>query len=141
MKNILYNISMFTLFLTGAIVFLVAYWLLYPYKTIEVNTNVLPTNKLEYMAGESLIYHLDYCKYIDRPVHIRRSFIDGVAYSMPDVTANNPMGCNAIYISVEIPNIPTGDYRIKVSYIYEVNKLREIETIVYTNAFKIVERK
>jgi hypothetical protein len=139
MKNIFYYLSMFTLFLTGVFVFVVAYWLLYPYKTIQVNTNILPTNKSEYRAGEILIYHLDYCKCINKPVSIARAYIDGVIYSMPDVSANTPFGCHKTFITVEVPNLPSGEYKMKVTYTYKVNPIREIETTVYTNSFRIIE--
>lgn len=138
MKNLFYNISIFTLFLTGFLVLLVAYWLLHPFKTITINTNILPTDKMEYTAGETLIYTLDYCKYIKNPVSISRAFIDGVVYSMPDITASNPCGCNVMKISVQVPNLPSGVYKMKVSYTYHINPLRDITTTVYTNAFKIL---
>lgn len=132
--------SQITLLVTFIIIGLLGFWTFYPYTPIVIK-NPLQTEKIEYKAGDTLSYKLDYCKYSNTMVSISRSFIDGVIYSMPDVSARNEKGCRVSEINISIPNLPTGNYQLKVIYSYEVNPIRTVSFTYYSNKFKITEDK
>lgn len=140
MKQLFYYIAISTFIFGMFFSVLLAFWLVYPYKTIEVNGNGIVTTQEQYKGGDTLFYALDYCKYTDAEVHIGRSFIDTVIYSMPDITAKNPTGCRLQVISAAIPNLPTGTYYLRLTYTYKVNPVRSMTTTIYSNKFEIVEK-
>ena len=122
------------------VMFVIGFWLMYPYNPLVIKSNYLPTDKVSYRAGESLSYTLDYCKNVDKTVLVSRAFIDGVVYSLPDITANNTVGCNKVRIWMIVPNLPDGTYKIKISYTYQLNPLREITITTYTNEFQVIKK-
>jgi len=132
-------ISYVTIALALAIILLITFWSVYPYETIVVNgTNVI--NRVV-KQDETLQYTLDYCKYTERDVLISRRFVDGIIFSVPDVTASNPEGCRKSLIGIEIPTtLPPGTYYLDIIYAYKVNPIRTMATHSRTELF-IVEPK
>ena len=124
-----------------AFVFLVLCWLLFPYKTLEINNVPYPvTPRVE--QGGVVIFEMDYCKYTDKEVVISRRFVDGIIYTLPEmITAHNEMGCSVSYLTEEVPeNLPAGNYYMKFYYTYEVNPIRKITIQARTQEFEIIER-
>ena len=114
------------------------YWLYFPYKTIVMNKPVT-TDKQEYKTGELLTYKVDYCKYTTKPAIINKRFIDGVTFSMPTFKALNPKGCRSQNVTMEIPHIPSGNYKLDIVYSYQVNPIRTIDYGFSTNDFLVVK--
>ena len=123
-----------------AFMFLVLFWLLFPYKTIEINNEPYPITK-EVKQGGVVVFEMDYCKYTKEEVVISRRFIDGIIYIVPDiVTAYNEPGCRASFITENVPdNLPEGEYYMKFYYTYEVNPIRKITVSARTQTFKVTE--
>lgn len=118
-------ISYFTLIIAFIFIGIVFYWLLYPYKTIKINSANLQQDT--YNVGDTLVYNLDFCRYTKVDTHINRRFVDGLVFAMPDATVNNPIGCYMLPIGIQIPQtLPSGVYLLEVKFTYHVNPIREI---------------
>ena len=116
------------------------FWSLYPYNPLKINVQPLPVINKEVKRGDSLVYNLDYCKSTDSSVLISRSFIDGVIFSIPDVTAKNLKGCRSNLISLQVPeSIPVGDYYLKVTYKYKVNPIRTMLLEAVSEKFTVID--
>lgn len=138
MKKILYFTSILTLLIAVGLVVLLSFWSSYPYKTLQINKEPLQVITKEVKNEETLIYVLDYCKYMEGKVSINRKFIDGVVYSMPIVEANNATGCKVMTVGIEIPkNLPKGTYFLEISYTYKVNPIRDITATTKTESFLV----
>ena len=121
------------------ILLVIGYWSFYPYKPLTINTPEASVENKKLKVGEFLHYKIDYCKNYDISARLDRAFIDGVIYSMPSTNANNPIGCAINNIYMEVPNLPTGTYKLKIEYRYEVNPIRTVYYQVYTEDFQIVK--
>lgn len=140
-KAKLTNIIIFmTLGVAFSIIVTVSYWLIHPYRPMTIGTRPLPVINKEVKQGSILYYSLDYCKTMELPVTVRRRFVDGLIYSLPDISANNAVGCREQIIGMEIPqNLPTGDYVLAITYSYQVNPIRKVEVGTHTEKFVITE--
>jgi hypothetical protein len=127
-----------TIFLVFIFLILIGIWNVFPYKPFSINEPIT-TDKEIYHANDILLYNLNYCKNSDVIVTVSRGFVDGVIYSMPDVSASNPEGCRTTEIQVQVPNLPTGKYKLRVTYTYQVNPIRRFSLTYFTNEFSIVE--
>lgn len=130
-----------TLFLASAFMLTIIYWLVYPYKTLEIKTQPMKVLTPEVKAHDMFYYEVDYCKYINKPAQVTRTLIDTVIYNMPSFTANNDMGCHTRAAMIEIPNVPAGTYVYRVKFDYQVNPIRHILIVAETEPFNIVEEK
>lgn len=120
-------------------VIIVAFWLLYPYKTIEFNKPEAVVETKQVARGDYLVYVIDYCKYTEKEANISRSFVDGLIYLTPDGIADVPNGCGEKRIQMYVPrNMPTGKYRIMQVRHYEVNPLRHENVVYYTEEFEVL---
>lgn len=120
-------------------ILLVAFWLLYPYKTIEFNQPSARVETKQVERGGYLVYVIDYCKYTEKEANISRSFIDGLIYLTPDGISDVPKGCGEKRIQMYVPrNMPVGKYRIMQVRHYEVNPLRHIDIVYYTEEFEVL---
>lgn len=132
-------LSFLTILVAFLFIALFTFWKIYPYEPMVINKRPLNVTTKEVSRGDTLIYKLDYCKNIDLPVEIRRRFVDGVIYSMPDISANTKKGCRVLDIALNIPEkLPTGEYILTVTYIYQVNPIRTIEVNTHTEKFKVI---
>ena len=113
------------------------YWSLYPYKTLVINKPI-KTTELVYKPEDVLTYTLDYCKYTNKEASISRSFIDGVILTMPLIKANNQKGCRVSNISLIVPNLPSGKYKLRNDYFYQVNPIRTEVVQEFSNFFEVV---
>jgi len=139
-KNKIINcISFFTIFAAFGLLVTFFYWLLFPYKPLVVNKNpsVYPS---EVRAGDILFLELDYCKNMDLPVTIRRRFIDGLVYSLPEITtAENKTGCRVQKILLDAPEkLPEGEYRLDTDFVYKVNPIREVTVHAESEKFTVI---
>jgi len=90
---------------------LIFYWYVFPYKTFVFNGD-LETTKKVYKQGDILVYKFNHCQLIDKEVQVDKKFIDGVIYSIPTSYANHHTGCKVLVITMKVPHIPTGTYRL-----------------------------
>lgn len=117
----------------------VFFWLLFPYKTIEFNTDVAKVQNKQVERGDYLYYEIDYCKYTDKEAKLTRSFVDGVKYDIPDGYSDVEKGCAVRVIQIYIPRgIGTGTYMIKQVRHYEVNPIRTIDVVHFTEQFEVI---
>jgi hypothetical protein len=128
-----------TLIIAFMLMVLISYWQFYPYTPFTLKSPIITTEN-SYVAGKELKYKLSYCKSDDQIVTVSRGFIDGVIYSMPDVTASNPEGCRETEIQITVPNIPAGKYQLRITYSYKVNPIRSVSITCLTNNFQITEK-
>lgn len=135
-------VSYFTLISAMLLVLVFGYWYLYPYRTLELNTKTYPIlneNKVV-KQGERLIYQVDACKYTDVIPDLTKFFVDGVIYETPKSIGAIEKGCHVKNIDVYVPRaIPTGVYHMKFVARYEVNPIRTIEVINYSDEFRVVK--
>jgi hypothetical protein len=118
------------------VVFLVAFWLFYPYQTITFNKLPYQTEKLEYVQGDTAYYTIDYCKYTDITPTIRKFFVDGLRIQAEEHESKLTPGCRTQRISVKIPkSLPAGKWHVEVESTYQLNPIRTVTTKNETNWF------
>lgn len=137
--KIINYISYVTIAVALLFTIVVFFWLLFPYKTIEFNTDVAKVQNKQVERGDYLYYEIDYCKYTDKEAKLTRSFIDGVKYDIPDGYSDVEKGCAVRVIQIYIPRgIGTGTYMIKQVRHYEVNPIRTIDVVHFTEQFEVI---
>jgi hypothetical protein len=126
----------------------VAFWLFYPYKTVEVSQPyeiTLPaadeTGLHIVEQGGILSYRFTFEKFTDVPPTVRRYFIDGLVFDAGTVEpVPVEMGSGLRVSEVPIPKtLPPGDYFIEAEVVYQVNPIRSITHIFLTEPFTVVE--
>jgi hypothetical protein len=125
-----------------ALMGLFAYWLVYPYKTIEMKTPMPLENDItEVKVGEVVPYIVDYCKYTDAPAVTFKSLINTHVYSFPARESKAPNGCNKfVSNSVVIPDYAEeGEYIVRFITRYQVNPIRVIEKSFDSVPFNVVK--
>lgn len=133
-----------TIALGFALMAYIAFLLFCPTQTLEVKNAPMPiVNGSEFKAGDKITYRYDYCKYYDDPVSITKQFVDGIIYTTdPIYVATLERGCHQKDITIPIPEtLPTGDYKIRIITVININQLRN-DTVVYeTMPFSVVNNK
>lgn len=120
-------------------IFLVAFWLLYPYKLIEFNQPYATVTNKVISTGDFLEYTLDYCKYTKLDAEIHRSFIDGVIYLTTDGIADVKEGCGKQKIRMYVPRaMAEGKYRLLITREYHVNPIRTVTIRYLTEEFEVL---
>lgn len=139
-QNNLFNLFAYLSTLSGiAFIFLILFWLIYPYKTITFNSVEFPINKTVVKQGGTISYSVDYCKYINSPATVTRSFINALIYVTPSTINERPMGCNVLNIQVVVPQeLPPGNYYMQMNYQYQVNPIRKISILHNTEEFQVI---
>lgn len=133
-------LAWFSIFSGTLLILLVTFWLIYPYNPLEFKSPIKILTK-HVKAGDHLQYTIDYCKNIDIPATLTKEFVDGVVFATSPVITNNPQGCsNTVGVTV-VPNIPSGKYKIRFTYVYKVNPLREISVTTESDDLFIIEEK
>ena len=140
MNKIIYTTVWFILLSAMVTIGLIIFWLSYPYKPVEFKDGPFKVKTLEVKVGGHVEYEVNVCKNVDYGGKISRTFIDGVIYTTPDIETNMEKGCSDRIISVYIPRaLPEGTYTIKTNYHYQVNPIRTVDVVTYTEQFKIVK--
>lgn len=130
-----------TIAISFGFLFLVGFWLLYPYKPVMFKNIPFPVDKKEYKRGDTLIYHTDYCKYMNINPIVTRHFNDEISYML----SSNPalvkkVGCDNINVQIRIPETLLPDeYIIKINYSYKVNPIRTVDVQAETARFEVVK--
>jgi hypothetical protein len=140
MKKWFYYVAIFTIFLGFGSIFLILFWLLYPYNILvfkEGNGTVLNTQVKN--GGYLQILQIR-CKNIAIPGVIDRQFIDGIVYQVPTFTTNRSIGCTNTIEYVYVPKaLPEGTYHIDNTITYKPNPIRTVIYTVRTNNFTVIK--
>lgn len=115
-------------------------WLLGDYNVIEFKRDY-KTEKTEYFQGDRTYYSVDYCKYLDYPATISKEFVDGLVFTAVSPQAKLRLGCREQTVEMDIPvSLPPGKYRLRNTITYQVNPLRTVEYVRFSNWFTVKER-
>ena len=90
-------------------------------------------------SGDLLQYDLDYCKHTDVDAEVHYSWSDGVSYPMPGMTMRGlQLGCHIAREAIEVPNIPSGVYKLEIVRVYNPTPLRRVEVKSVSNQFEVI---
>lgn len=137
-QKIIYYFSIHVVFIALGLIIAVGFMLLYPVKVIEFkDLEVLNT---EVKAGEVLEIKMNICKYHPYPATLTPVYIDGVIYSAPSYQSNIDVGCTEFvsHSNIVPHSLPAGEYYMKFTATYQVNRLRQISESFETNKFIVV---
>lgn len=127
-----------TLALSFGFVALCAFWLNYPYKTIDFRNLPYKTDKENYVQGEYSFYEVTYCKYTDVMPTLKRQFVDGIIFAVPNSKAVLYMGCRTSKVPFQIPeSLPPGRYKLTIELTYQMNPIRKITAMNESNYFQV----
>lgn len=132
-------IAWFSILSAICLLLLFGYWLFYPYQPLVFLNHPFEVTQTSVMPGDLLTYHTDYCKNSHIPAIVTRSFVDGIKYTEPSTVSNNQTGCHELYPTLPVPNIPPGNYYLKITYLYQVNPIRQIEVDATSSAFVVTK--
>ena len=119
---------------------LVGYWELNPYKVLVFNTPFFKVTRSVFHKGESLTYISDYCKYMNLPAQVTRTFSNDLIFTTPTIDTNRDTGCHVITVAVIIPKeLPSGKYHLQNIYKFRVNPIRDIKIEQHTEDFTVVD--
>jgi len=121
-----------------------AYMMFAPMKVLVINNydkqNPLHVNTKVLLPGETLEYHLNYCKHTDVRPSVRRTLVDGQVITLADIPSTSlPKGCGVTLISnVTIPlTLNPGEYYLDVIAEYQVSFFRTERVHYRTEYFKV----
>jgi hypothetical protein len=126
------------------IVGVMAYWLFWPYQTLQINNfasnGLVTTQGTVYRLGQPVVYMLDYCKYTDVPSIVHRVLVDGEEIALSDSTGYLALGCHKTFVeTATIPEtINPGVYYLDITVIYPVNPIRQVTIHYRTNSFDVI---
>jgi len=143
MNKIFNFMSMLIVFILIGMVIIITYWSIRPYNVIEFNTETFPiiNDNKTVEKGSRLIYEIDSCKKMDITPELSKFFVDGLIYEVSNSIGAIDVGCSKTWVDTYVPvAIPTGSYRLKLVSRYQVNPIRHIQFVHYTEPFKVVER-
>lgn len=141
MKKPFFIISILTILSAVIMIGVITFWTIYPYKPMVINKEPIEVLTKEVGRGKPLIYRIDYCKNLDVPATIQKSYENDIIFPASTTHPVNNVGCRVVNISQVIPyELPSGKYRLKIVFIYKVNPIREIAVTTYTDYFNVTER-
>lgn len=136
--GIILNIVLLLMLATFSVI---AYWEFKSYEVLTFNDGNYTLEKDTYHRGEEFKIRLKVCKHYDLEEHVLGRFIDGVIFSVPDITSNFDTGCYDTFLtSVRIPStLPEGKYIYEETVVYKVNPLKEVTYTFKTPEFEVIE--
>ena len=138
--RLLHTLAFTVLAMAGFSIVTIFFWLYYPYKTVVFQDSVFTVITKTVKRSSHLSYISNYCKYINKPALVTRTFTNELLFSTPTMVTNRSMGCNTITVSIEVPQeLPVGTYHLANTYLFEVNPVRKIIISENTEEFKVVE--
>lgn len=138
MKKTINIISYLTIFTAFVMLIIFFYWSFYPYKTVEWKTGKFPVETKVIKKGDNLVFISDYCKYVDLPAVVSRSFVNDFFYTTTPVTTYAKRGCNKMKVVVYIPKeLPAGKYYLHNKFSYKINPIRTIVLVHDSECFTV----
>lgn len=133
LANKISSIILSILLITLAVV---SYFILVPYKILEVSSVEILTPEVK--AGEQLEYRVKYCKYRDLPATVSKTLVNGTLIPFTPYVSNLPIGCEVVVVYQEVPlYAPSGIYHINVVSTFSPNPIRTINIEYRTPSFII----
>lgn len=143
--SIAFNIiSGFTVFFTLSFLFLISFWLFYPYEPITFThpkTRILNENR-QVRQGEILQSEVDIIYAYNIPLTIDRRIVDGVVYYTLPSTIETERGYHKyIQNGLTIPaHLPPGKYHTVLYLHFKVNPLRIITIKRESEEFEVLPK-
>jgi hypothetical protein len=143
MKNKIITVNAGILIIAIAFAVLNIYWLVFPRKIVEFNTNPMEVVTKEVERGGSLIYVADVCKYVNIPALTSTSFRNGLIYTATipadNIYTNKDVGCAKTPQVAKVPNdLPVGEYIFRIVLVYELNPIRKESFTIETEPFLVI---
>jgi hypothetical protein len=138
-EKIMYHGAILTIGLALLTIVYIYYLLLWPFQVTRFKS--ITTAKSTYSNTEPISLILDYCKTHDYIGHVVPELIgNGGRYFLRDFDVNLPIGCYKMEYKSDAtpPTLAPGEYKVRMTIIYEVNKLRTITKEQITNSFTIL---
>ena len=118
------------------------YWMYYPYNPIEIKEiKILST---DHRVGGEFTYEVVYRKHMELPALVTRLFIDANVIQFPPTMSN----VRATPANVEwekhqttllLARIAPDNYVFRLSFMYQVNPIRQVIVSAETNCFKVTK--
>ena len=128
---------------TTILIGLVAYWLLWPYTPITFCSDPLPIINKVVSQGEPLQIRYHFKRYTTvKAVMTSHLICNGTYIAFEPITGRIMDKGEHDYVSstMVIPHhAPVGMCKIKCNFEYEINPLRTINVVVYTEPFEIIK--
>jgi hypothetical protein len=139
--NKIFNMAAWMTIFLGFVTFgLLGFWLLWPYKIIDFKQVPFKVSTPIVKVGGTLVYAVDYCKYIDIEAQTTKTLTDDIVYSLATTTTNKDTGCHQTIVQLDIPEtLPPSDYFLTVNYNYNINPIRVITIKETTEWFKVIK--
>lgn len=140
MKALQY-LSWITIASALSLVFIIIYWLIYPYNPATFNKLPHKVDKKIVQGGDFIILNIDVCKNMDVVPEISRVFVDGVIYQIPTyTTTNDEKGCRVRRVQIYVPKgLPPSTYKISSTFRFRVNPIRIIEMYTDSEKFEVFQ--
>jgi hypothetical protein len=143
LRRFLNIMSFISLLSVAFLLFIIGYWLFYPYNPITFN---FPKGQTHFRvltptvrAGGTLKYEVNYCKNMNTTAVVTATFNNGIIYSTPSTLSNKGVGCHIITIFTDVPTeLPPTTYTRTMTYSYQVNPIRRIDITATTGSFIII---
>lgn len=138
----LHILTFIFLFICAAFILVVGYWLIRPYDVLQIKGVRVLTPTVE--AGDLFEYAMDYCKdaqYGPLYARLQHSFTDGLIYNMPVEYGPLPPGCHTTIVTLVVPVLPEGNYRLQIRREYNVNRIRTVTVDYMTGVFHVNGRR
>jgi hypothetical protein len=134
-------IAYLSLVITSVVLFVILFWLCYPYNPIEFKNERFIVDTPIVEQGGYLSYTIEYCKDNDLIPVVSTSYVDGIIYQTP----NTPQpfygnDCEPKNFLVYIPKaLPPGKYYLDHMFTFKVNPIREVSVEAKTEMFEVIE--
>lgn len=140
MSKFLYWFSILTILVAIGLILYAAYLLFYPFKPFVLNTTPTKVLTKQVVAGNDLIYEVDYCRSGNSPAEVSRTVVGPTMIPTPVVGTITQPGCRKTQIHLPIPEGSTpGKYHLDVSAEFNPNPLRKIIVKFSTEEFEIIK--
>ena len=128
-----------TVIAVSALLLIVSFWLLWPYKTMDVaGVKIVDTTVKQ---GGVLSFYVTYTRYTDVDTTVYRDFVDGLVFTTLPEGRKSEAGTFTRLVEVEIPStLPPGRYSLKTNVTFHVNPIRAIPMSFSTGMFTVLPR-
>jgi hypothetical protein len=118
---------------------LIIYWLVYPYKPIEMKSPVKVLNS-PVKAGEAVHFELEFCKYMDIEAETTKVLVNDYIIPYPTTSGKGKLGCQKMISSSHtVPDyVSAGTYKIMLTTTYKVNPIRTVQVDYETEEFEVI---
>jgi hypothetical protein len=117
------------------------FWMVYPYKIVTFKTKEHKILTPIVKRGENLAYIADRCKFMPLVAKVSRVFVNDLEFPVTGFTYSKvDLGCLSQTIYYTVPKeLPVGNYSLKTIYQYLPNPIRNIDYVVFTERFTVIE--